>query len=147
MRQPEINQEEGAMKRHGQSGESEIAIVVIGLALGIIVIVGFCMIVVPQWSVWSSKLEGEAMLNKANQTKQILVTQAQAELDASKLRAQAIEIVGKMAQQYPEYREQEFIGAFAEALHNGNMSQIIYVPTEANIPIIEARSHEKRQKE
>jgi len=137
----------GFVDRSSQRGGAEVFVIVLGLFLGVGLIVGFCMIVVPQWSVWSSKLEGEAMLNKANQTKQILVTQAQAELDSAKLRAQAIEIVGKMAQQYPEYREQEFIGAFAEALHNGNMSQIIYVPTEANIPIIEARSHEKRQKE
>jgi len=134
------------MNRSNQRGDAAVVVVVMGVILGIMLIVGFCMIVVPQWSVWSSKLEGEAMLNKANQTKQILVTQAQAELDSAKLRAQAIEIVGKMAQQYPEYREQEFIGSFAEALHNGSVSQIIYVPTEANIPIIEARSHEKREK-
>ena len=43
-----------------------------------------------------------------------------------------------MAQKYPEYRQQEFIGAFAEAIQSGQVEQIIYVPTEANIPIVEA---------
>ncbi len=46
--------------------------------------------------------------------------------------------MGEAAQKYPEYRQQEFIGAFGEALKSGTISQIIYVPTEANIPIMEA---------
>lgn len=78
-----------------------------------------------------------AALAEAENRKRILVTQAQAEVDAAKLRAQAIAEVGAAAQKYPEYREQEFIGSFAEALHDGKISQIIYVPTERNIPIVE----------
>jgi hypothetical protein len=35
------------------------------------------------------------------------------------------------AQDFPEYRTQEFIGAFAEALKEGKIAQIMYVPTEA----------------
>ncbi len=54
-------------------------------------------------------------------------------------RAEAIKIVGQAAKDYPEYRNQEFIGAFAHAIQDGRISQIIYVPTEANIPITEAR--------
>ena len=54
------------------------------------------------------------------------------------MRAEAIQILGEAAQQYPEYRQQEFIGAFAEALQQGTIRQIVYVPTEANIPIMEA---------
>jgi len=61
-----------------------------------------------------------------------------AELDSASLRAEAISIVGKAAKKYPEYRKQEFIGAFAEALQEGTIHQIIYVPTEANISILEA---------
>ncbi|WP_312307640.1 hypothetical protein [Acinetobacter variabilis] len=45
---------------------------------------------------------------------------------------------GQAAKDYPEYRKQEFIGAFGEALREGRIQQIIYVPTEANIPIVEA---------
>lgn len=82
-------------------------------------------------------MAGEAALKQAQQTRQIMVTQAQAELDSSTLRARAIGIVGQATKDFPEYRQQEFIGAFAEALKEGNIEQIIYVPTEANIPIIE----------
>lgn len=104
--------------------------------VGIIVIGGLAGC--PQYNVYSQRLEGEAALAKAHSTRQVLVTQAQAEKDAAVLRAEAIAIVGKAAKDFPEYRQQEFIGAFAEAMHQGRINQIIYVPTEANIPILEA---------
>jgi hypothetical protein len=92
----------------------------------------------PPYNVWSQKLEGEAVLAHAHAARMVLVTQAEAELEAATRRAKATEIVGAAAKAFPEYRSQEFIGAFGEALHSGKISQIIYVPTEANIPIIEA---------
>lgn len=110
--------------------------------IGLIVIFGGCA-AYPKYNVYSSRLDGEAALARANSTKQVLVTQAQAEKDAATLRADAIQIVGQAAKDFPEYREQEFIGAFAEAMQNGKIDKIIYVPTEANIPIIEARGHKK----
>jgi regulator of protease activity HflC (stomatin/prohibitin superfamily) len=97
----------------------------------------------PQYNVYSERLAGEAALAKANSTKQVLVTQAQAEKDAAVLRSEAIKIVGQAAKDFPEYRQQEFIGAFADAMQNGKIDKIIYVPTEANIPIIEAREETK----
>ena len=90
------------------------------------------------YNVWSMEKEGQASLMKATQTRQIQVEQAKAEKEAATLRAEAIAIIGKAAKEYPEYRTQEYIGAFAEALKEGKMQQIIYVPTEANIPVLEA---------
>jgi regulator of protease activity HflC (stomatin/prohibitin superfamily) len=94
----------------------------------------------PQYHVYEQRLHGEAELARAHAARQVLVQQAQAEMDAAKLRAAAIAIVGQAAKDFPEYRQQEFIGAFAEAMHNGRINQIIYVPTEANIPILERRA-------
>jgi hypothetical protein len=94
----------------------------------------------PRYRVYSQKMQGEAELAQASYSKQTQVQQAQAELDAAKLRAQAIATIGAAAKEYPEYRQQEFIGAFADAMREGKMQQIIYVPTEANIPITEARN-------
>lgn len=92
----------------------------------------------PRYEVYQQEYEGRAQLAKANQNREILVSQARAEKEAAELRSQAIAIVGKAAKEYPEYRQQEFIGAFADALRHGQISQIMYVPTEANIPITEA---------
>ena len=112
-----------------------------GVSIGTIllmVLTALAMWGCPQYYVYSSRLSGQATLAKSVAARQVLVSQAEAEKEAASLRADAIKIVGQAAKEYPEYRTQEFIGAFAEALHNGTISQIIYVPTEANIPIIEA---------
>lgn len=98
---------------------------------------------------WSQERRGMADLREAQQNRQILIEQAEAqrqvailkatgEKEAAQLQADAIEIVGQAAKDFPEYRNQEFIGAFADALKAGSIDQIIYVPTEANIPILEA---------
>lgn len=92
----------------------------------------------PIYNVWQQGLKGEAELARAEQQRQILVEQAKAEKDAATLRAEAIEIVGQAAKDFPEYRYQEFLGAFGEAFREGNIDQIIYVPTEGMIPITEA---------
>ena len=96
-------------------------------------------VVVSNMNVYTSRLAGQAAYAHSESERKVLVSQAEAELEAAKLRAEAIKIVGEMAKQFPEYREQEFIGAFGEALKSDKIDQIIYVPTEANIPIIEKK--------
>ncbi|MGJ1197209.1 hypothetical protein ACR777_13790 [Sphingobacterium spiritivorum] len=105
--------------------------------VAIAVIVGL-MFGLPRYSVWQQEMAGKARLAEATQSRQILIEQARAEKEAAVLQAEAIKIMGEAAQKYPEYRKQEFIGAFGEALKAGTISQIIYVPTEANIPLLEA---------
>lgn len=92
----------------------------------------------PPYSVWKSDLTGKAELARATQARQIQVEQAKAEELAATHTAAAIKILGKAAQDYPEYREQMFIQGFAEALQQGKIDSIVYVPTEAMIPIMEA---------
>jgi len=96
-------------------------------------------VVISNMNVYTSRLAGQAAYAHSESERKVLVSQAEAELEAAKLRAEAIKIVGEMAKQFPEYREQEFIGAFGEALKSDKIDQIIYVPTEANIPIIEKK--------
>ena len=109
----------------------------------VVIFVLTLMMGIPVYQVWQQEQAGKAALAKAEQTRQILITQAQAEKDSASLRAEAIAIVGAAAQKYPEYRQQEFIGAFAEALKEGNIAQMVYVPTEAMIPIIEKHRLDK----
>jgi len=101
-------------------------------------VIGVMMWGIPTYNVWEQGLAGEAALKKAVQTKQIMIETALAEKDSAVHRAAAINIMGEAAKMYPEYRQQEFMLAFGEALREGNIEQIIYVPTEANIPINEA---------
>lgn len=97
------------------------------------------MIAYGHLNVHLKRLSGQAAYAHSESERKVLVSQAEAELESAKLRAEAIKIVGEMAKQFPEYREQEFIGAFGDALKSDKIDQIIYVPTEANIPIIERK--------
>lgn len=119
---------------NNQKGFTEILLMsVVAIAIIAISALGF-----PYYRVWSQEMRGKAALAEATQSKMIQIEQARAELESAELRSKAIEVIGKSAKEYPEYREQEFIGAFGEALREGAISQIIYVPTEGNIPILEA---------
>lgn len=115
-----------------------------GIAVGMFILVLIVVVVAagmwgcPKYNVWQKGLAGEATLKQAEQEKQILIEQAKAEVESAKLRAEAIQIMGQAAKEYPEYRLQEFMGAFADALQSESIHKIIYVPTEANIPILEA---------
>ena len=108
------------------------------IACAVLLVIAGMMFGLPWYRVWSQGMAGAAKLKMAEQEKQIMVETAKAEAEAAVLRAEAIKTVGEMAQKYPEYRQQEFIGAFAEAIQSGQVEQIIYVPTEANIPIVDA---------
>lgn len=119
-----------------KNNESITLVVFFGGLLALLV--AALMFGIPTYRVWHSGMDGKAMLRKAEHEKQIMIETAKAEVESAKLRAEAIKLVGEMAQQYPEYREQEFIAAFGEAVQSGAVDQIIYIPTEAGIPVTEA---------
>jgi len=119
------------------NSESAVKLTIISVITAVILIL-IVMAGYPFYKVWSQEMRGKAALAEATQSKMIQIEQARAELESAQLRAEAIKIIGKTAKEYPEYREQEFIGAFGEALREGKINQIIYVPTEANLPILEA---------
>lgn len=126
------------MNKKIKDGLAFIVILFGGLFAVGVIIVG-SMVIYGHLNVHLSRLSGQAAYAHSESERKVLVSQAEAELESAKLRAEAIKIVGEMAKQYPEYREQEFIGAFGDALKSDRIDQIIYVPTEANIPIIEKR--------
>ena len=91
------------------------------------------------------KYEGKAILAKAEHSRKARVEAAKAEKEAAQLTADAIAIVGAAAQEFPEYRQQEFYLALGEALQEGLIDQIIYLPTEAGLPITEAGRFNRSQ--
>ncbi|HHP6693749.1 TPA: hypothetical protein ACSE6T_000984 [Acinetobacter baumannii] len=120
-----------------QKGQADA--VLIGLIfVFVLVVICLLMFAWPHYKVWKQGMNGQALLAEAEQSKMIQVQTARAELESAKLRAEAIKTIGQAAKDYPEYRKQEFIGAFGDALRDGKIQQIIYVPTEANVPVLEA---------
>lgn len=100
----------------------------------------------PRYKVWSAGKAGEAELKRAEQNRQIKVLEAQAELESSKLKAQseverakgvaeANKIIADGLQGHDEYLKYLWI----DKVSGGNVArEVIYVPTESNIPILEA---------
>jgi regulator of protease activity HflC (stomatin/prohibitin superfamily) len=107
-------------------------------AIALIFTLGLVMWGAPTYTVWQQEMAGKAVLAEASQSRQVQIEQAKAELESSKIRAQAIEVIGAAAKAYPEYRQQEYMAAMGEALSSGNIEQMIYIPTESNLPITEA---------
>ena len=108
--------------------------------------IGGCMYGYPQYSVYSQRMEGEAELAKAETSKRVQVQDAQAKLDSASLQAraeverakgvaEANKIIGDSLKGNDAYLRYLWINKLDDVAAKG---QVIYVPTEANIPIMEA---------
>lgn len=110
----------------------------IGIAFIVFAVILLFLLWTPITGPWKQERMGMANYRKAVHERQIIVAKAQGELDAAEAQADAITIMGQAARDNPEYRTQMFIQAFSEALSNGAIEEIIYVPVEADLPILEA---------
>jgi hypothetical protein len=99
----------------------------------------------PLWSVWASHQRGLADLQMAKNEQRIQIAEAQARYDAAELNKKAavieaeavalqIEAIGKQLTTHDLYLKWQWIKMMEERPE----SSTIYVPTEANIPILEA---------
>lgn len=87
----------------------------------------------PVYKVWEQSKAGEAALAKATQGRQIKVQEAEAEMEAASKQAEANRILGESIRQYPESMEQKWVEAIEKT-----SNQVIYLPTEASVPITES---------
>jgi regulator of protease activity HflC (stomatin/prohibitin superfamily) len=122
---------------------------IIGTFLAFVVVILICLGLAgcPQYGVYQQRLAGEADLAKAEFTKRIAVTTAQAKLDAAKLEAQtdvvraegianANKIVADSLGGPEGYLRWKYIEMLEHSEKSGH--DVIYVPTEAGLPILEA---------
>jgi regulator of protease activity HflC (stomatin/prohibitin superfamily) len=104
------------------------------------------MLGLPHYTVWQQGLAGQAELRRAEQNRQIAVQEAHAKLDAAKLLAEAEVERSKGVSQANKIIAEGLGGPegylrwlWIDALnHHQNGAQIIYIPTEAGLPILEA---------
>lgn len=87
----------------------------------------------PKYRVYSQTLRGQAALREAQFTRQIAALDAEAEVARARGVAEANEIIGASLRGNEAYLRYLWINN----LDKGN-SEVIYVPTEANLPILEA---------
>ena len=117
---------------------------VTGIGFLVTFIVCFGMVGCPKYNVYHQRLEGEAELARAQSNRMIKVQEAEATMesaqklaDAEVIRAggvaKANEIIGMSLKNNEAYLKYLWIDGLKE---KGN--EVIYVPTEANLPILEA---------
>ena len=118
-----------------------------GITLGSIAIVLVCVvglfIAVPYYNVWQQEMSGRAEFAKAEQNRKIKIEEAKANLEAEKLNAQAEIERAKGAAEAIRIENGSLTPAYIQYLWvrqqaNLNDKTVIYVPTETNLPILEA---------
>ena len=118
--------------------------VVIGILL--VLIIAFWMWGMPRYRVYEQTLIGEAALARAAQNRQIATLEAQAKKEAATLLgeaevarakgvAEANKIIGESLHNNEAYLRYLWINGLSE---HGNAPTVVYVPTEAGLPILEA---------
>ena len=125
------------MNRISFKGIIIIVVVVCAAILGL-------MFGMPLYNVWQQEMTGKAEFSRAEQNRKIKVEEAKAEKESAIFRAEAEierakgvakanEIIGGSRKDNREY----LIYLWIQAL-NDETNSIIYVPTESNVPILEA---------
>ncbi len=116
----------------------------------VIVAIVVCLVIIgmmfgmPLYNVWQQEMTGKAEFSRAEQNRKIKVEEAKAEKESAIFRAEAEierakgvakanEIIGGSLKDNREY----LIYLWIQAL-NDETNSIIYVPTESNVPILEA---------
>src|SRR3990167_4772093 len=121
--------------------ENKTGIITVSVVFGILMFISLFWIW-PTYNVWAREKSGQAQLAEARWNRQIAIEEAQANLESEKLNAQAeierakgaaeaIRIEGgNLTDNYIKY-------LWVRQLNTGE-KQLIYVPTEAGLPILEA---------
>ena len=99
---------------------------------------------IPIYRVWSQEMAGKAEYAKAEQNRKIKIEEAKANLEAEKLNAQAEIERAKGAAQAIEIENGKLTPTYIQYLwvrqqSGNNIDKIIYIPTEASMPILEAK--------
>ena len=124
---------------------------VAGVFVGFIALVVIAlMCVIPPYKVWSATKKGEAEYMRAEQNRRIKVEEAKANLEAEKLNAQAEIERAKGAAEAIKIENGSITTTYIQYLwvrqQNANSNnKIIYIPTEAGLPILEAGQRESEQ--
>jgi regulator of protease activity HflC (stomatin/prohibitin superfamily) len=127
------------MRRNG-------AALVFGIIIFAFVLIASMMFGLPRYNVWQQEMAGKAEMAKAEQNRRILVEEAKAKLEAEKLNAQAeIERAKGMAEAMKvengtlseTYNQYLFIRTLEKIADKGDLPQIIYVPSNGLLPVMD----------
>lgn len=119
-----------------------------GAIVALCILVGGGCFAHPQYRVYSERLAGEAKLAESESSRKIAIEEAKAKLESAKMLAQAEverakgvaeanKIIGEGLKGHEEYLTYLWILGL-EHVAQAEGSTVIYVPTNGNLPIMEA---------
>ena len=113
------------------------------LTIGVIIVIVVAFVAVPHYNVWQQEMSGKAEFAKAEQNRKIKIEEAKANLEAEKLNAQAEVERAKGAAEAIKIENGSITPAYIQYLwvrqqSSLNDKTVIYIPTEANLPLLEA---------
>ena len=118
---------------------------VLTLLLILLITIPAYMFVQPIYHVWSEQKVGEAELARAESNRQIAILEANAKKESSKalsdaevIRAEGVAKANKIIGDSLTGNEGYLRYLWIQGLQTNQM-QVVYVPTEANLPIMESR--------
>lgn len=127
-----------------QNGYIDPAVALI--TIGAVVVIGGLAFGIPQYNVWTKTLNGKALLQEQEYTRQVAVLEAQAKLDsATKLKqvriieaealAESNRIIGASLKNNPEYLTFLQIQNIQEGAEKGNKTYFVS-PDQAGVPVL-----------
>lgn len=135
---------------HKTRGEAALTVIIV--ICGFIIVcggIGGCLWGQPLYSVYQQRKAGEAMLAHATASKEVAVAEARAKMESASLLAdaeiarargvaQANQIIGESLKNNESYLRYLWI---TEVANNQQGKTVVYIPTDANLPILEATRH------
>lgn len=116
---------------------------IISAVIAAVVIIIGSFIAIPYYNVWQQEMSGRAEFAKAEQNRKIKIEEAKANLEAEKLNAQAEIERAKGAAEAIRIENGSITPTYIQYLwvrqqNNLNDKTVIYIPTETNLPVLEA---------
>ena len=116
--------------------------VVLSVVCVVCVIVVACF-AIPYYNVWQQEMSGRAEYARAEQNRKTMIEEARANLEAEKLNAQAEIERAKGAAEAIRIENGSLSPTYIQYLwvrqqSDLNNKTVIYIPTEANLPLLEA---------
>lgn len=135
---------EGSFRGSSSVGEWDWGLVVRDAIIAVVALIVLCTAGCPYYRVWDRQQTGKAALAQAVQDRQILIEDARskkeaatmladAEIERARGVAEANKIIGNSLKGNDAYLHYLWLDSLKDT-----KNQVIYVPTEANMPIMEA---------
>jgi len=126
-----------------QKGNVEVVLIVVG-AFVLLLLMGGCAVFMPKYRIYSQDMKGQANLRQEEWEKKIQIEEAKAKYESSKMlaaaeveRAKGVAEANKIIGESLRGNESYLRYLWVQGLNDGS-GEVIYVPTEANLPVLEA---------